>query len=70
MDEVNDELLKKITSSKNQPPARNFKVPDRHSGPVVPLTFGSSPAEVTAWLHAKEFSKPWVCRIGCSYQTL
>lgn len=57
MDEVNDELLKKITSSKNHPPARNFKV-ERHSVPAAPLKFDSSPSEVTAWLNTKEFSKP------------
>lgn len=57
MDEVNDELLKKITSSKNQPPTRNFKV-ERHAGPPIALRFDSSPAEVTVWLQAKDFSKP------------
>ncbi|TSK13482.1 Epidermal growth factor receptor kinase substrate 8-like protein 2 [Bagarius yarrelli] len=63
MDEVNDELLKKITSSKNQPPARNFKV-ERHAGPAIALTFSSSPAEVTAWLQSKYFSKPAVDCLG------
>ncbi|MCJ8736172.1 hypothetical protein PDJAM_G00255740 [Pangasius djambal] len=63
MDEVNDELLKKITSSKNQPPTRNFKV-ERNSGPAIPLTFNSSPAEVTAWLQAKYFSKQTVDCLG------
>lgn len=56
MDEVNDELLKKITSSKNQPPTRNFKV-ERHSGPAIALRFNSSPSDVTAWLQGKDFSK-------------
>lgn len=60
MDEVTDELLKKITSSKTQPQARNFRV-ERNSAPAIPLTFDSSPAEVTAWLQSKYFSKPWVC---------
>ncbi|KAK3526130.1 hypothetical protein QTP70_016115, partial [Hemibagrus guttatus] len=63
MDEVNDELLKKITSSKNQPPTRNFRV-ERHSGPAVALRFDSSPADVTAWLQAKDFSKPTVDCLG------
>ncbi|XP_053368373.1 epidermal growth factor receptor kinase substrate 8-like protein 2 isoform X2 [Clarias gariepinus] len=63
MDEVNDELLKKITSSKNHPPARNFKV-ERHSVPAAPLKFDSSPSEVTAWLNTKEFSKPTVDCLG------
>ncbi|XP_027029028.1 epidermal growth factor receptor kinase substrate 8-like protein 2 isoform X1 [Tachysurus fulvidraco] len=63
MDEVNDELLQKITSSKNQPPTRNFKV-ERHAGPPIVLKFDSSPAEVTAWLQAKDFSKPTVDCLG------
>ncbi|XP_046714849.1 epidermal growth factor receptor kinase substrate 8-like protein 2 isoform X1 [Silurus meridionalis] len=63
MDEVNDELLKKITSSKNQPATRNFKV-ERHSGPAVSLKLDSTPAEVTAWLHTKYFSKATVDCLG------
>ncbi|KAB5565892.1 hypothetical protein PHYPO_G00246730 [Pangasianodon hypophthalmus] len=63
MDEVNDELLKKITSSKNQLPTRNFKV-ERNAGPAIPLTFNSSSAEVTAWLQAKYFSKQTVDCLG------
>ena len=56
MDEVNDELLKRITTNKSQPPARNFRV-ERSGGSSIPLTFDSSPQQVTAWLTAK-FSKP------------
>lgn len=63
MDEVTDELLKKITSSKNQPQARNFRV-ERPSAPAIPLTFDSSPAEVTAWLQSKYFSKATVDCLG------
>ncbi|XP_060764344.1 epidermal growth factor receptor kinase substrate 8-like protein 2 isoform X2 [Neoarius graeffei] len=63
MGKVNDELLKKITSGKNQPPARNFRV-ERHTSPTIPLTSTSSPAEVTAWLHAKKFSKQTVDCLG------
>uniref|UniRef100_A0AAY5EZ21 EPS8 signaling adaptor L2 n=1 Tax=Electrophorus electricus TaxID=8005 RepID=A0AAY5EZ21_ELEEL len=63
MDEMNDELLKRLTESKNQPPTRNFRV-ERHTNPTVPLTFDSSPAEVTNWLNAKYFSKPTVECLG------
>ncbi|KAM9301591.1 epidermal growth factor receptor kinase substrate 8-like protein 2 [Gastrophryne carolinensis] len=54
MDEVNDELLKKITSS--QPPKRNFVTPKAQQV-HVPLTYQSEPEEVKAWLEAKGFSK-------------
>ncbi|CAI9569864.1 unnamed protein product, partial [Staurois parvus] len=50
MDEVNDELLKKITS--HQPPKRNF-VTQKAQQVHVPLTFQSEPEEVKAWLEAK-----------------
>ncbi|KAG9280770.1 epidermal growth factor receptor kinase substrate 8-like protein 2 isoform X1 [Astyanax mexicanus] len=63
MDEVNDELLKRITASKSQPPARNFKV-ERHSTRAIPLSFNSSPAEVATWLNGKGFSKPTVDCLG------
>ncbi|CAL8373535.1 unnamed protein product [Arctogadus glacialis] len=62
MDEVNDELLKRITTNKSQPPARNFRV-ERAGGSSLPLTFDSSPQQVTAWLTAK-FSKPTVECLG------
>ncbi|KAM5138537.1 epidermal growth factor receptor kinase substrate 8-like protein 2 isoform 2-T2 [Mantella aurantiaca] len=61
MDEVNDELLKKITT--NQPPKRNFvtqKVQQVH----IPLTFQSEPEEVKAWLEAKGFSKSTSGQLG------
>ncbi|XP_066525474.1 epidermal growth factor receptor kinase substrate 8-like protein 2 isoform X2 [Hoplias malabaricus] len=63
MDEVNDELLKRITANKTQQPARNFKV-ERHSSSATPLTFNSKSDEVTAWLKAKGFSKPTVDCLG------
>lgn len=54
MDEVNDELMKKISHIKAQP-QRNFRV--ERSQPVhLPLTFESGPDEVRAWLEAKAFS--------------
>ncbi|XP_062849513.1 epidermal growth factor receptor kinase substrate 8-like protein 2 isoform X2 [Trichomycterus rosablanca] len=62
MDEVNDELLKKITSHKNQP-VRNFKV-ERHSSASIPLRFDSSSAVVTVWLQSKGFSKATVDCLG------
>ncbi|KAI4897465.1 hypothetical protein NFI96_013353 [Prochilodus magdalenae] len=63
MDEVNDELLKRITANKMQPPARNFKV-DRHPTRAIPLTLESNSAEVSAWLNSKGFSKPTVDCLG------
>ncbi|XP_071271726.1 epidermal growth factor receptor kinase substrate 8-like protein 2 isoform X1 [Salvelinus alpinus] len=65
MDEVNDELLKRITTNKSNPPGRNFRVErpsDSSSSP--PLTLDSSPPQVTAWLNAKGFSKPTVECLG------
>lgn len=56
MDEVNSELLKKITANKNHPP-RKFRV-ERPSGSQIPLTFDSNPNQVATWLSAKGFSKP------------
>lgn len=54
MDEVNDELLKKISHIKTQP-QRHFRV--ERSQPVhLPLTYESGPREVRAWLEAKAFS--------------
>ncbi|NXM71915.1 ES8L2 protein, partial [Serilophus lunatus] len=63
MDEVNDELLKKITNNKIQPPHRNFKV-EKPQEVFVPLTFESSTEEVKAWLEAKSFSKQTVEHLG------
>lgn len=54
MDEVNDELIKKISHIKAQP-QRHFRV--ERSQPVrLPLTYESGPMEVRAWLEAKAFS--------------
>ncbi|XP_041132346.1 epidermal growth factor receptor kinase substrate 8-like protein 2 isoform X2 [Polyodon spathula] len=63
MDEVNDELLKRITTNKTQPPARNFKV-ERAQSALVPLNFGSGAGQVKAWLEGKGFSKPTVQSLG------
>lgn len=57
MDEVNSELLLKITANKNQPPVRKFHV-ERQSGSKVPLTHDSNPQQVITWLNSKGFSKP------------
>ncbi|XP_041852469.1 epidermal growth factor receptor kinase substrate 8-like protein 2 isoform X2 [Melanotaenia boesemani] len=62
MDEVNNELLIKITASKNQPP-RKIRV-ERSSASHVPLTFDSNPEQVTTWLNSKNFSKPTVECLG------
>ncbi|XP_063800852.1 epidermal growth factor receptor kinase substrate 8-like protein 2 isoform X2 [Pseudophryne corroboree] len=61
MDEVNDELLKKITHQ--QPPKRNFAAPKTQQV-HVPLTFQSEPEEVKAWLDAKGFSKGTSAQLG------
>lgn len=62
MDEVNDELMKKISHIKTQP-QRNFRV--ERSQPVhLPLTFESGPEEVRAWLEAKGFSGRIVENLG------
>ncbi|XP_078538938.1 epidermal growth factor receptor kinase substrate 8-like protein 2 [Lissotriton helveticus] len=61
MDEVNDELVKKIANK--QPPQRNFKV-GKVQQVYVPLTFDSSADEVKAWLEAKGFSKAIVNQLG------
>ncbi|XP_069037839.1 epidermal growth factor receptor kinase substrate 8-like protein 2 isoform X2 [Lepisosteus oculatus] len=63
MDEVNDELLKRITNTRGQPPARNFRVERQASAPV-PLTFDSPPAQVSTWLQSKGFSRPTVECLG------
>lgn len=63
MDEVNNELLKIITASKSQPPARKFRVP-QPSGSQVPLTSDSTPEDVITWLNSKNFSKPTVECLG------
>ncbi|XP_054432787.1 epidermal growth factor receptor kinase substrate 8-like protein 2 isoform X2 [Pteronotus mesoamericanus] len=62
MDEVNDELIKKISHFKAQP-QRHFRV--ERSQPVrLPLTFESGPYEVRAWLEAKAFSARTVDSLG------
>ncbi|KAL8186598.1 UNVERIFIED_CONTAM: Epidermal growth factor receptor kinase substrate 8-like protein 2 [Gekko kuhli] len=63
MDEVNDELLKKITNIKVQPPQRNFKV-EKAQQVHVPLTLESNAEEVRAWLEANSFSKGTVDHLG------
>ncbi|XP_036136987.1 epidermal growth factor receptor kinase substrate 8-like protein 2 isoform X2 [Molossus molossus] len=62
MDEVNDELIKKISHIKAQP-QRHFRV--ERSQPVrLPLTYESGPLEVRAWLEAKAFSSRIVDNLG------
>ncbi|XP_034869530.1 epidermal growth factor receptor kinase substrate 8-like protein 2 isoform X1 [Mirounga angustirostris] len=62
MDEVNDELIKKISHIKAQP-QRHFRV--ERSQPVgLPLTYESGPEEVRAWLEAKAFSARIVENLG------
>ncbi|XP_062973150.1 epidermal growth factor receptor kinase substrate 8-like protein 2 [Elgaria multicarinata webbii] len=61
MDEVNDELLKKITNSKV--PQRNFKV-EKTQHVHVPMTFESNAEQVKAWLEANSFSKGTVDHLG------
>lgn len=62
MDEVNDELVKKISHIKAQP-QRHFRV--ERSQPVhLPLTYESGPDEVRAWLEAKAFSARIVDNLG------
>ncbi|XP_056334820.1 epidermal growth factor receptor kinase substrate 8-like protein 2 [Danio aesculapii] len=60
--EVNDELLKRITDNKAQPPARNFRV--ERSSRSIPITDESQPFEVHAWLNAKGFSRAVVECLG------
>ncbi|XP_047010862.1 epidermal growth factor receptor kinase substrate 8-like protein 2 isoform X1 [Ictalurus punctatus] len=60
--EVNDELLKRITDSKAQPPARNFRV--EHPIRTLPITYDSQPFEICGWLNAKGFSRPVVDSLG------
>ncbi|XP_047238031.1 epidermal growth factor receptor kinase substrate 8-like protein 2 isoform X3 [Girardinichthys multiradiatus] len=62
MDEVNNELLMKITSKKTPAP-RKIRV-ERSTGPQVPLNSDSDPQQVTVWLDAKGFSKPTVECLG------
>ncbi|KAJ3597055.1 hypothetical protein NHX12_003455 [Muraenolepis orangiensis] len=62
MDEVNGELLKRITTNKGQPAARNFRV-ERSGSSSIPLTYDSSPQQVTTWLNVK-FTKPTVECLG------
>lgn len=54
MDEVNDELAKRISHIKVQQ-SRPFRMERSHPVPL-PLTFESGPDEVRAWLEAKAFS--------------
>ncbi|XP_069821702.1 epidermal growth factor receptor kinase substrate 8-like protein 2 isoform X2 [Dendropsophus ebraccatus] len=61
MDELNDELLKKLTTQ--QPNKRNFVTPKAQQV-HVPLTFQSEPDEVKAWLDAKGFSKSTSGQLG------
>ncbi|XP_004441104.1 PREDICTED: epidermal growth factor receptor kinase substrate 8-like protein 2 [Ceratotherium simum simum] len=62
MDEVNDELIKKISHIKAQPP-RPFRM-ERTQPVSLPLTYESGPDEVRAWLEAKAFSARIVENLG------
>ncbi|XP_031799443.1 epidermal growth factor receptor kinase substrate 8-like protein 2 [Sarcophilus harrisii] len=62
MDELNHELIMKITNSRGQPPHRNFRV--EKSRPAAPLTYDSSAQEVRMWLEAKSFSPGIVEHLG------
>ncbi|KAK5619519.1 hypothetical protein CRENBAI_013904 [Crenichthys baileyi] len=62
MDEVNNELLMKITANKTPAP-RKIRI-ERSTAPQVPLTSDSDPQQVTVWLNAKAFSKPTVECLG------
>ncbi|XP_062949785.1 epidermal growth factor receptor kinase substrate 8-like protein 2 [Cynocephalus volans] len=62
MDEVNDELLRKISHIKAQP-QRQFRV-GRSQHVHRPLTYESGPGEVRAWLEAKAFSSRVVESLG------
>ncbi|XP_053418728.1 epidermal growth factor receptor kinase substrate 8-like protein 2 isoform X3 [Nycticebus coucang] len=62
MDEVNDELVKKISQVKAQP-QRHFRV-ERPPPVHLPLTYASGPSEVRAWLEAKAFSPRIVENLG------
>ncbi|XP_062403045.1 epidermal growth factor receptor kinase substrate 8-like protein 2 isoform X2 [Sardina pilchardus] len=66
MDEVNEELLRRITSNKaqNQLPHRNFHVDRSPGANCNPISFNSTAAEVATWLQAKKFSKPTVECLG------
>ncbi|XP_023364338.1 epidermal growth factor receptor kinase substrate 8-like protein 2 isoform X2 [Otolemur garnettii] len=62
MDEVNDELVKKISQVKAQP-QRHFRV-ERPPPVHLPLSYESGPSEVRAWLEAKAFSPRIVENLG------
>ncbi|XP_057692492.1 epidermal growth factor receptor kinase substrate 8-like protein 2 isoform X2 [Corythoichthys intestinalis] len=63
MDEVNSELLMKITANKSQAPARKFRV-ERPVASKVTLTEQSSPEQVKSWLTDKGFSNATVECLG------
>uniref|UniRef100_A0A2K5HF88 SH3 domain-containing protein n=1 Tax=Colobus angolensis palliatus TaxID=336983 RepID=A0A2K5HF88_COLAP len=66
MDEVNDELIRKISNIRAQP-QRHFRV--ERSQPVSqPLTYESGPDEVRAWLEAKAFSRGIRVGVGGAVQ--
>ncbi|XP_045414468.1 epidermal growth factor receptor kinase substrate 8-like protein 2 isoform X2 [Lemur catta] len=62
MDEVNDELVKRISHIKAQPP-RHLRV-ERAPPARPPLSYESGPGEVRAWLDAKAFSARTVENLG------
>ncbi|XP_063052205.1 epidermal growth factor receptor kinase substrate 8-like protein 2 isoform X2 [Engraulis encrasicolus] len=65
MDQVNEELLKHITTSKAQPPQRNYHVERPPTATKCPpITYESTPTQVATWLRAKSFSKGTVDCLG------
>ncbi len=63
MDELNHELIQKMSNPKGQPPQRNFRV-ERSRPVLAPLTYHSSAQEVRMWLEAKSFSPRVVEPLG------
>ncbi|XP_069911501.1 epidermal growth factor receptor kinase substrate 8-like protein 2 isoform X2 [Oryctolagus cuniculus] len=62
MDEVNDELVRKINHIRAQPPRQPRA--ERSAPAHPPLSFDSGPEEVRAWLEAKAFSARIVENLG------
>ncbi|XP_077451766.1 epidermal growth factor receptor kinase substrate 8-like protein 2 [Stigmatopora argus] len=63
MDEVNSELLMKITANKSQAPARKFRV-ERPAATKLTLTEQSTPGQVKSWLADRGFSDATVECLG------
>ncbi|XP_071956424.1 epidermal growth factor receptor kinase substrate 8-like isoform X2 [Antedon mediterranea] len=59
-DDLHDELMRRV----NQGQGRNFNITRTPSNATVPLTYNSTPTEVTKWLNSKRFSKLTVDSLG------